>query len=144
LESQRHHLPFKSDFHVRFLLAAILNFGGLPSSTNVGQPQSVSVPSVKSTSGAIKKPLELFLYVAENRRYIGQQKIFDLFFHGRCPWFSRSLQVTENAIFSQKALKHLEIDPLGLGFDSILKFPRVAKIFETKIFQKTAVRGRLI
>ncbi len=55
------------------------------------------------------------------------------FFHGRCPWFSRSLQVTERATFTRKTSKHQELDPLGIGFDRILKFARAAKIFEKNI-----------
>ena len=35
-------------FHFRFLLTAVLNFCGLPSSTNVGQPQAVSPVSSRS------------------------------------------------------------------------------------------------
>jgi len=53
LELRRHHLPFKSHFHFRFLLAAILNFGGLTLSTN-GRSTSGSVPSVKSKSGVVE------------------------------------------------------------------------------------------
>ncbi len=52
------------------------------------------------------------------------------FFHGGCPWFSRSLQVTERAIFMRKMSEHPGLDPLGRCFDRILKFARVAKIFD--------------
>ena len=66
------------------------------------------------------------------------------FFHGGCPWFSRSLQVLERATFKRKTPKHPELDPLGTGFDRILKFARVAKIFEKNIGVQIctpAVRG---
>ena len=56
-----------------------------------------------------------------------------LFFNGGCPRFYRSLQVLERAIFKRKTRKHPELDPLGTGFDRILKFARVAKIFEKNI-----------
>ena len=49
------------------------------------------------------------------------------------PWFSSSLQVLGRAMFTQKASKHPELDPLGTGFDRILKFARVAKLFEKNI-----------
>ena len=52
------------------------------------------------------------------------------FFHGGCLWFSNSLQVLERAMFTRKTPKHPELDLLGIGFDRILKFARVAKIFE--------------
>ena len=51
------------------------------------------------------------------------------FFHGGCLWFSRSLQVLERATFKRKTPKHPELNPLGTGFDRILKFAQVAKIF---------------
>ena len=51
-------------------------------------------------------------------------------FPWRCPWFSTSLQVLERTIFTRKTPKHPELDPLGTGFDRILKFARVANIFE--------------
>jgi len=52
------------------------------------------------------------------------------FFHGGCLRFSGSLQVTERATFTQKTSKHPELDRLGIGFDRILKFARVQKLFE--------------
>jgi hypothetical protein len=52
------------------------------------------------------------------------------FFQGGCPRFSSSFQVLERAMFTGKTLKHPALDPLGIGFDRILKFARVAKIFE--------------
>ena len=72
---------------------------------------------------------------AENRR----------FFHGGCSWFSTSFQVVERAIFTRRTPEHPELDPVGTGFDRILKFTRVAKIFEknmgVKICTPPAVRG---
>ena len=50
-----------------------------------------------------------------------------------CPWFSSSLQVLERDMFTRKTPKHPELDPLGIGFDRILKFARAAKIFEKNI-----------
>ena len=55
------------------------------------------------------------------------------FFHGECPWFSRSLQVLERAMFTRKTPKRPELDPLGTGFDRILTFARVAKILGKNI-----------
>ena len=52
------------------------------------------------------------------------------FFHAGCPWISMSLQVLERATFKRETLEHPELDPLRIGFNSILKFARVAKIFE--------------
>ena len=46
------------------------------------------------------------------------------FFNGGCLWFSRSLKVLEKATFKRKTPKHPELDPLGTGFDRILKFAR--------------------
>ncbi len=71
------------------------------------------------------------------------------FFHGGCPWFSRSLQVMERATFTRKTSKHPELDPLGIGFDRILKFARVAKIAENNIggganLHPPAVRGLML
>ncbi len=50
------------------------------------------------------------------------------FFHGGCPWFSRSLQVLEQTTFKRKSPIRPELDPLGTGFDRILTFARVAKM----------------
>ena len=36
-------------------------------------------------------------------------------------------------MFTRKTPKHPELDPLGIGFDRILKFARAAKIFEKNI-----------
>ena len=52
------------------------------------------------------------------------------FFQGGCPWFSSSLQVLERDIFTRKTSKHPELDTVGIGFDRILKFTRVAKTLE--------------
>jgi len=36
-------------------------------------------------------------------------------------------------MFTGETSKHPELDPLGIGFDRMLKFARVAKIFEKNI-----------
>jgi len=63
---------------------------------------------------------------------VDQQKIFDFSTEGALG-FPGSLQVTERATFTRENVKHPELDPLGIGFDRILKFARVAKIFEKNI-----------
>ena len=52
-------------------------------------------------------------------------------------------------MFTRKTPKHPELDPLGIGFDRILKFARAAKIFEkniggVQICTPPAVRGLII
>ena len=55
------------------------------------------------------------------------------FFHGECPWFSRSLQVLERTTFKRKTPKRPELDPLGTGCDRILTCARVAQILGKNI-----------
>jgi len=55
LESRRHHLRVQTLFHFRFWLSAILNFGSLPSSTNVDQCRQMSgVSTVSSKSNVVE------------------------------------------------------------------------------------------
>jgi hypothetical protein len=67
------------------LLAAILNFGSLPLSTNVGQrrPTSGSVHSVKSKSGVIENMLAAFGIVSQSITVQKFKSYFQFRFGGR-------------------------------------------------------------
>jgi len=54
------------------------------------------------------------------------------FLHGGCPWFSRSPQVLERAIFTRETSKHPELDPRG---------PFLLIPFRFVVFAKKACMG---
>ncbi len=122
MRSRHNLLPFKNYFQFG-VVAVILNWSSPTSGdVDVVMIRSAMIENVEVAVGIMSVCCwKLKLHrPTENLR----------FFYGGCPWFSRSLQVTERATFTRKTSKHPELDPLGIAFDRILKFIRVAKIFE--------------
>ena len=70
----------------------------------------------------------IYPYVAGNRSYIDQQKLSDFCMDGALVF-----QVAPCNGKSYMHAEHPELDPLGIGFDRMLKFARVAKIFEKNL-----------
>jgi hypothetical protein len=96
----------------------------LPTSVNLRQcPQcQVEVGRGRKCGGIRCNYVCMFL---ANRSYIDQQKIFDFSMEGALGFPGNG----KSYVHAEKA-KHPELDHLRIGFDRILQFARVAKIFE--------------